>query len=419
MSNMIFHKIQYINWKYEAKKIILTAEEMKIKLAETFGSRIKANTKTKRSEYTESTYGLETHGDYVELYLFENNEYLIYSTNMVDNKKNENTKVCKPDRLFDFKFRELNNNISIRKAFGFAHRDIKKCIPRQFYYINRRFCNNLYKASAIDASSQYPSGCLGRLPDYHTAIAVKGRAFPTDEYPFAFYASGHCAEKDVFDTHEWLSNPMFPYLFRLDQKENYAFTPLKDDEELTILMKASEYTMDSTWEYFYANKNSCSKDSPEYEEAKLIMNKTIGSWHRKDKDKKRLMTYDDHGSYQLAHIVAIAIARGNQKILDMVEKIGPQFILHICVDGIIYLGDRKFGIDESKLGKFAQEFIGADFVMKDINVYCARQNNHCIKFKHGGFDLYEGSAIDESQDFTFDDLNKLSCTQRIGEIING
>ena len=76
---------------------------------------------------------------------------------------------------------------------------------------------------------------------------------PTEEYPFAFYASGHCAEYGVFDTHEWLGSPLFPYLFRLDQREDYAFNPLSDEEELTILMKASDYTMDSVWNYFYAN----------------------------------------------------------------------------------------------------------------------------------------------------------------------
>ena len=417
MSNMIYKKLNYINWKYEAQKVRLSASEMKQKLAEVMATRTKTETKTKRADYTELTYGIQKHGDYCELYLVENNKYIIYSTNMFDDKKNEDSEYTRPDRLFDYKFRELNNNTSLRVAFGFAHKDIKRCIPRQFYFINKKYCNNIYKASAIDASSQYPSGCLGRLPDYHTAIGVQGRVQPTEEYPFAFYASGHCAEYGVFDTHNWLGNPLFPYLFRIDQREDYAFRPLPDDQELTILMKASEYTMDSTWNYFYANKNSCAKDTVEYDEAKLIMNKTIGCWHRKDKAKKRIMSYEDHGSYQLAHVVAIAIARGNQKILDMVNKIGLQFVLHICVDGIIYLGDRKFGIDETRLGEFAQEFIGADFMMKDINVYCAKQNGSCIKFKHGGFDLYDGSVIDENRDYTFDDLNKLSCTQRIGELI--
>ena len=149
------------------------------------------------------------------------------------------------------------------------------------------------------------------------------------------------------------------------------------------------------------------------------MNKTIGCWHRKDKNKKRIMDYDDKGSYQLAHIVAVAIARGNQKILDMVHKIGMSLILHICVDGIIYIGDRKFGIDEQRLGEFNQEFQNADFMMKDINVYCARKDFKCIKFKHGGYDLLDGKDIDETKDFEFEDLDKLGQKTRVGDIING
>ena len=147
------------------------------------------------------------------------------------------------------------------------------------------------------------------------------------------------------------------------------------------------------------------------------MNKTIGCWHRKDKSKKRTMSYDDHGNYQLAHIVAIAIARGNQKILNMIDKIGEFFVIHVCVDGIIYLGDRKFGIDDSKLGVFSQEFINADFEMAGINVYCAKSNDKCIKFKHGGFDLLDGKEINEDQEFDFSDLYKLSAKEHVGDLL--
>ena len=95
------------------------------------------------------------------------------------------------------------------------------------------------------------------------------------------------------------------------------------------------------------------------------------------------------------------------------------FVIHICVDGIIYLGDYKYGQDQSELGLFSQEFLGAKLVMKDINVYCARKNNHCVKFRHGGFELLDDKPIDETKDFEFADLDKLSCKVRVGDIING
>ena len=183
-------------------------------------------------------------------------------------------------------------------------------------------------------------------------------------------------------------------------------------------MKASKYEMTDVWNYFYNIKKTFSKGD-DYDNAKLIMNKTIGCWHRKDKEKKSIMTYEDHGSYQLAHIVAIAIARGNQKILNMLDKIDPIIplfsILHICVDGIIYSGDKEYGINESKFGEFSQEFTGAEFMMTGTNIYCARKNGHCVKFKHGGYDLLDGKPIDEERDFEFDDLYKLSQKERVGD----
>ena len=161
------------------------------------------------------------------------------------------------------------------------------------------------------------------------------------------------------------------------------------------------------------------KDSPEYSLAKLIMNKTIGCWHRKDRDQKDIMTYDDKGSYQLAHIVAVAIARGNQKILNKIDEIGLIRVAHICVDGIIYLGDDDKSDVEKGLGKFGIEFIGKQFKMTGINVYCAMDKDQCVKFRHGGYDLLYNKEIDENSNFTFDDLYHLGCKERIGDIING
>ena len=419
MSNMIYKKINYINWKEEATIKVLQNDEMIEKLLNVKASRKLAPTKTKRADFDELSYGLDKKGDYVSLYMYEDGKYIIYKNNIMDDKKNNKNIVKKVDREFDYKFREFTGT-TLRKAFGFVDKTLKRCIPKQFYYVNPMYLNKKLIASSIDASSQYPSGCLGKLPDMHKAILVKGRAMPTEEYPFAFYASGHCAEYGVFDTHDWMGHKMAPYLFRMSPADPYPLRRLKDEEEETILMQASDYTMDETWRYFYNNKKNCEKDSEEYNLAKLIMNKTIGCWHRKDKDKKEIMTYDDHGSYQLAHIVAIAIARGNQKILNMIDRIKTGFVAHVCVDGIVYLGDKQFGAPEAELGVFSQEFTGCEFLMKGINVYCAMKNGKCEKFKHGGYDLLYGEEIDENKkDFTFEDLDYLSAKDRVGDIING
>lgn len=414
----MYNKIHYIYWAKEAIKETIDEETMKNMINYFSLTRRPVTSKTKRSDFTDETYKIDKHGDYYELYFYDKGKYYIFSTNSVDHNKNEKQTILRADRLFDAKFKELNGT-TLRRAFGFMDAGLKRCIPKQFYYKNSKIIDKTVIASSIDASSQYPSGCLGRLPDAHTAILVKGRVAPSEEYPFAFYASGHCAEYKVFDTHNWLDSKFRFCLFRLDKNDDYPFRPLADDKEETILMKASEYTMDDTWNYFYNIKNSLDKDTEEYKQAKLVMNKTIGCWHRKDKDKKRIMSYDDHGSYQMAHIAAIAIARGNQKILDKVDEIGILRIAHICVDGIVYLGSDKQGIDETKFGQFAQEFTDCDFTLRDYNVYIATKDNKCIKFKHGGYDLLYGDDIDESRNFTIEDLYNLSSKERIGDIING
>ena len=418
MTNMIYKKIHYINWKTEAQIVVLSNDAMVEKLKVVQSTRTKAESNTKRVEFDNNHYGIDRKGDYISLYIYENGKYFIYKNNVMDEDKNkkQGQQVKKVDVTFDLKFRELNG-LSIRKAFGFVDKEFKRCIPKQFYFINQRLLNKILFASAIDACSQYPSGCLGRLPDSHSMIKVKGRILPSKEYSFAFYSSGHCAEYGKFDTHNWLANKFAPYLFRLSKSEPYPILFQKEDEEFTYLMKPSKYSMDAVWKYYFNIKNSKEKQSEEYLQAKLIMNKTIGCWHRKDKSQKEIMSYDDHGSYQLAHIVAIALARGNQKILDMIESIGSAYIVHVCVDGIIYLGDRKFGQEKAELGAFTQEFIGADFKMKAMNVYCAIKNGECVKFKHGGFDLLNGEEIKNKKDFKFEDLENLDTKERVGEII--
>lgn len=417
-----------IDWQKEAKCVALNDQEMISKLDELKEKRRKIGEGKKfplikRALFELDTYQITVFGDYVRVYLYEKSGYIIYTNNMKDLNKNsedyqKKTKL-RPDLLFEDKFRELNG-LTLRKAFGYVEATFKACIPKQFYYINEKFRSDTQRirkvvASSIDASSQYPSGCLGRLPDAHTGVKVDHYVAPSEEWPFAFYSDGHCAEYGVFDTRKWLYSDFGAYLFRFDQSHKYCLLDLPDDKIETILMKPSEYTMDETWKYFYGQKQKCEKGTVEYEEAKDVMNMCIGMWHRKDKDEKpNGYDYDNHGSFRLAHIVAVAIARGNQKILNKIyDDIGPANVLHVCVDGIIYKGGYKQGIDETRFGEFAQEFINCDFIMTDYNNYIAMQDGECVKFKHGSFDLLDGEAIDESKEFTVEDLFKLSRKDRV------
>ena len=416
MANM--RQLNYIHWKTDAKRIVLSNDDMKAKLKEVLATRHEAKTNTRVDDYiNEDTYKAGIYGDYAELYMCEHGQFVIYCNNVRDNKKNTKEKIYRADRLFQHKFMELNG-CGLEKAFGFTNKCFKRNIPKQFYYVDKSILDKKLIMSSIDASSQYASGCLGSLPDAHDGIVCNGRVLPNEQYPFAFYKSGHVAIYNELDTHNWLAHKLWKYLFRLNQHEPWPFQPIKDEEEVTVLMKASQYTMDSTWRFFYNNKQQYPKDSQEYLEAKQIILEVMGQWHRKDKDQKRIMTYDDGGSFQLAHIVAVAIARGNQKILDKVDEIGLDFISHICVDGIIYIGNEVFGQPGVDLGVFCQEFVGVPTIIRDINVYMAK-DEHNYKFKHGGYDLLYNNDIDETKQYDFDALYHLSSKERIGDIING
>lgn len=408
--------LNYIHWKTDAKRIVLSNDDMKAKLKEVMATRKVAKTNTKIDDYiNEDTYKAGIYGDYAELYMCENGRFVIYCNNVRDSKKNTKEHIGRADRIFQAKFMELNG-CGLEKAFGFINKCFKRNIPKQFYYVDKSIIDKKLIMSSIDASSQYASGCLGLLPDAHEGLVYNGRVLPNEQYPFAFYKSGHLAIYNELDTHDWLAHKLWRYLFRLKQSEPWPFQPLEDKDEVTVLLPASKYTMDSTWRHFYNIKQSFPKDSPEYDHAKQVILEVMGQWHRKDKDQKRIMTYDDGGSFQLAHIVAVAIARGNQKILDKIEQIGLDYVVHICVDGIIYIGDEVFGQPGVDLGVFCQEFTGVPTIIRDINVYMAK-DKHNYKFRHAGFDLLYNNDIDDDKIYDFEDLYHLNSKERIGDII--
>lgn len=367
-----YREIKYIYWRKEAEIITLTQEQFRDKYLELDSKRTKVKYSSIRANYTDSTYSIKVDGNYKMLF-FWNSKYFIYSTNSYDSNKNLSSEYEGSEAIktlsSEFKAR---NNISMVKAFGTVEESFKRCVPKQFYYLSQNYLNKELVASSLDACSQYPSCMCGRLPDSHTMIEVKGRVEPNEEYPFAFYKSGHVAEYGVFDTHNWRFNYFFKQLFRYTEYiskngqkwYNWPIQPCKDDDEVTYLMKASKYTFTEVWNDFYSKRDIDEK-------AKLVMNSAIGMMHTRK-----------YKNYKYAHLVAIAIARGNQKILDKADIIGYNNIIQICVDGIIYKG-KAIGVDFKKLGAFHQEFTNCDFKISNFNKYIAMEGNKCVKAKHG------------------------------------
>ena len=118
--NRMYNFINYIYWKKEATKIHLNQDEMKDKLREVSENRkkIDGKVKTRRDLFTNDTYKLDSKGNYLSLYLLENDRYMIYTTNAADDDKNDDN-IESPEEIFADKFKEING-LTLRKAFGYV-----------------------------------------------------------------------------------------------------------------------------------------------------------------------------------------------------------------------------------------------------------------------------------------------------------
>ena len=293
--------------------------------------------------------------------------------------------LCKVKEYF-----KENTNVSFKVAFGTADDEILRCVPKQLYWSKEG--QYIGKINSVDFSSQYPSGLCDILPDSHTAIKVNGTVKPTEEYPFAFYInSGHLAIYKELDTHNWLYNLNLnmEHLFRLctlrktfDDRFNFY---VKEKDDITILMKASKYNLKDTYTHFYNLRKTD-------ENAKLVLNASIGQMHRKN------YTHDRY-----AHLAAIAIARANQKMLNIIKEIGFNNIIQIQVDGILYKGTKKVGVDTKYLGAPVQEIYNKDCRWDRLGVYMIKLDNE-FKIKCQGYNkMSDGRLPIEST--SFDDMN--------------
>lgn len=367
-----------INWfadyvKYEK----ITQDQMKDKIQKLDKDK-HVNTKTQFNDWLkDGSWLYERKGDHGILYINENNQYKRYSTNVLDDNKNtQDITGIKAIQLLEDKFKEMNK-VSLKVAFGTTEEKFKLNIPRQFYFVKENYKNRIIDGiSSLDFSSHYPSCGCGILPDSHTAKEYDGFVEPTEEYPFAFYDSGHIAVYKELDTHKWLLDiDLAPYMLQDEV--------LNSISKKTILMKASKYTMDDVWKYFY-NKRK------ENELFKLVLNASIGFFHTKRYTMRKY-----------AHIAAVIIARANNKMYKLIKLVGYRNIMHVCVDGLIYKGKYSYGYGEG-LGSLKQEFLNKSIYIKGCNQYVISElndYNNCLEIKHGGFDArVDNKPIDYAEE---------------------
>lgn len=249
------------------------------------------------------------------------------------------------------------SGISIEDAYGTVPaKDYANLVPKPDYYINDRLKNREVEAHYIDVTSMYPACACGKLPDARTAVTIDGYAEPNSDYPFAFYLrSHHVKEYGVFDTREYLN--LKPLDRRAWQTVAYPhgkpvqiYNDVAPEDEVTVLMRASDYEMTETWKYFFELKNTTT-DPKEKGIYKFVLNAGIGTFHPNTDEKP--------DSYcNLYHIAAIIIGRANKKQIDMYDQIVADggIVLQQIVDSIIYTGSRNFGIENKVLGEYYDEF---------------------------------------------------------------
>lgn len=211
-----------------------------------------------------------------------------------------------------------------------------------------------------DVSSCYPYELSKTLPSAkkRDTKTVKGRVAPTEEYPFAFYTkSGHMSIYGEFDTREaqgWdLPRPLTHPVVK---KRGIPFyTEVSDEEEVTVLMKKSEYSLAPEMRTLYEGRN-------EHQEYKLVMNAFIGYfWREFGREKSNL-----------SHLVVVVHNRARMRILsamkEVTEKGGVPMLA--VVDSLAWQRDVYEGCTTTKeLGAFVREYTNVQLVMSKTGQY--------------------------------------------------
>lgn len=398
------HPDLQLYWNKESQKIKLTEEQFRDKLKEliNLGYRRSVGSKTMLKDWPLGSMRLDESLFKLQLFVRQFDGQLVWyyytSNKKISDKRGYGGNAKK---VFTEWLREHNFD-SVYKIYGGSDITVKRCVPKSFYYIDPlRNDLLLHHMNCIDACSQYPSGFLGKMPDGSTAIPpIKGTVKPTEEYPFAFYASGHLAIYNEFDTHDWLKSEFADVLCPINEKPNKDSMSIehhyriKPENDYTMLMKAAKVNpFEQFFREQYEIKENYNKDTEDYEKAKLVLNSLIGCMHYKDFFYRK-------SNWHFAHLAAVAIARGNNKVLKLAEKIGKDNIAMIVVDSIIYQGTSKFGDDKKSLGKFHQEVYDCDYMQRQISTYAFMKDGETVKFKHAAQNVDDrGKPIEAPKEF--------------------
>lgn len=310
-------------------------------------------------------------------YVWMKNKVIPVDDSAVDDEKSG----MQAYRAIEEKFNYYNGTKSLALESIFSGRKykleytlIKGCVPVQIQYMNPgykgKIVDQVYKA---DVSSAFPTQIVRDLPTLHRSKRVRGRAEPSEQYPFAFYTkSHHIKTLDGYDSHE-MNSWYYREYYKCDDN-------VKDEDEETILCpKMSEKYHTALAKAFEDCYNHRKDDAFN----KFIMNATIGYFQR-------------NNNPALSFISAIVILRCN---IDMIRRCSQleeegNTVLFIATDSIAWKGKLSpIAIDDKFLGSFTYEGKNIKFLGYSCKAYQWLNNKGECTTKYSGMKKEESAKL--------------------------
>ena len=379
------NKLKYVNFKEEDTRKV-RKNEFKSIIEDISKSYLQIKHTTKKSLFKVGCFTYARKDNYLILCYRDKKGFHKRYTNYRDDAKNEvrehGTRTLKDD------FRK-RVGITMTKAFGKTPQYFKRCVPGLFQWDNPMYQSNnivtVRHAGKLDISSCYPSCACGKLPDATQTKTVGGIVNPNAEYPFAFYInSGFVAEYDgTVVKNSYMIYKQFSKIWNNNERLYPVFPEKYNEQETTVLMKASPYTLEPEMIEYYNIKQKYDKDSKEREIAKLLLLKVIGQMEQNGKT-----AYENN---PFAHIAAVIKTRALFKMLDLMYEVGLENTIQVIVDGLLFdnVNKKHYGDKEEFLGSVKEEVFEGYCQIRGHGCYLITDNDsgEILQKRHQGFDL--------------------------------
>lgn len=344
----------------------------------------------------------------------DHGNYTLYVTNDTrGRRKNYCTKYLLKERGKDLSritgikaYNLLNNSFrvrtgcSLRVGFGAVRRE-----PfRGFQYgpivwVNPAMLDQTIEHTyKLDISSAYGYQACKMMPDApHSPRDVRmelGRVKPTEQWPFCFYMkSNQLAIYHELDTHDWLDHPcnnkliVDLNLFKQHNEDKYGvaydnrfhYVPTKDSDEITFMMRASQYTMEPEFRYMYDSRYI----NPDFKD---VMVMSIGALS----SPNPFCNKNSHAR----HITACIYARHMIKMMKLYDEIVASGggIISMATDSIMWRlkKDNGIGVSDKDLGVPVREFTDCKSYTVGQGAYAIEQDGKIKKVMHQAY------AVDSS-----------------------